>query len=156
MLHGRPCELSRSIGAVAFAMSADADGSMPSASVLSTPAARRAAASWSERSIPMRGERGSFIMWVEGDQSRFTVCALAKERMALTVRVEDAWRAVGGQPSAEGSAPLYSARILRDGDAAGKPGEDEVSLEGVAPDARIFIDIDAGGGFVMEFTGEVK
>lgn len=156
MLHGRPCELSREIGAVAFAMSADADGTLPSASVLSTKAALRAAASWSDESIPMRGERGVFLMWVEGVPGRFTVSALAREKMALTLRVEDAWRAVGGAVRMDGTTPAYSVRILRDGVAAGQPGEDEVSLEGVYPDARIFVDIAPGGGFVMEFTGEDK
>ena len=66
----------------------------------------------------------------------------AVDATTLTVRFEDVWELT----PPELRATSYSVNILRDGACA--------ILPGIAPDARLFIDLVANGGFLFTFTPE--
>ena len=95
----------------------------------------------------LRGEPGEFILFSRRLGGSFTIAALACESTTLTVRVEDVWERL---PAAE-RAFEYTATTLRDPTPADS-GTDAVQESfPVAPDARIFIDIAAHGGFTIAF-----
>ena len=79
-----------------------------------------------------RGDRPTGAAWQVGG---FTV-----EATTLTVRFEDVWELT--PPDLRVTS--YTVNVLRD-------GEDAV-LSDIAPDARIFIDLAANGGFLLSFT----
>ena len=81
-----------------------------------------------------RGDRPTGAVWQVGG---FTV-----EATTLTVRFEDVWEVT----PPELRATSYSANVLRDGACA--------ILPGIAPDARLFIDLAANGGFLFTFAPE--
>ena len=81
-----------------------------------------------------RGDRPTGATWQVGG---FTV-----EATTLTVRFEDVWDRT--PPALR--ATSYAVDVLRDGENA--------ILPGIAPDARLFIDLAANGGFLFTFTPE--
>ena len=81
-----------------------------------------------------RGDRPTGAVWQVGG---FSV-----EATTLTVRFEDVWNLT--PPDLR--ATSYSVNVLRDGACA--------TLPGIAPDARLFIDLAANGGFLFTFTPE--
>ena len=81
-----------------------------------------------------RGDRPTGAVWQVGG---FSV-----EATTLTVRFEDVWNLT----PPELRVTSYSVNILRDGACA--------ILPGIAPDARLFIDLAANGGFLFTFTPE--
>ncbi|MBR0506491.1 MAG: hypothetical protein IJJ84_13900, partial [Kiritimatiellae bacterium] len=80
------------------------------------------------------GDRPTGATWQVGG---FTV-----EATTLTVRFEDVWDRT--PPALR--ATSYAVDVLRDGENA--------ILPGIAPDARLFIDLAANGGFLFTFTPE--
>ena len=85
-----------------------------------------------------RGDRPTGAVWQVGG---FTVDATT-----LTVRFEDVWNLA----PPELRATSYSVDVLRDGVSAVSQNR----LPGIAPDARLFIDLAANGGFLFTFTPE--
>ena len=81
-----------------------------------------------------RGDRPTGATWQVGG---FTV-----EATTLTLRFEDVWDRT--PPALR--ATSYAVDVLRDGENA--------ILPGIAPDARLFIDLAANGGFLFTFTPE--
>ena len=85
-----------------------------------------------------RGDRPTGATWQVGG---FTVDATT-----LTVRFEDVWDLT----PPELRATSYSVTVLKDGACAILPAV----LPGIAPDARLVIDLAANGGFLFTFTPE--
>ena len=85
-----------------------------------------------------RGDRPTGAVWQVGG---FSV-----EATTLTVRFEDVWNLT----PPELRATSYSVDVLRDGVSA----VSQNILPGIAPDARLFIDLAANGGFLFTFTPE--
>ena len=85
-----------------------------------------------------RGDRPTGAVWQVGG---FTVDATT-----LTVRFEDVWNLT--PPDLRVTS--YSVEVLRDGVSA----VSQNILPGIAPDARLFIDLAANGGFLFTFTPE--
>ena len=85
-----------------------------------------------------RGDRPTGAAWQVGG---FTVDATT-----LTVRFEDVWELT----PPELRVTSYSVDVLRDGVSA----VSQNLLPGIAPDARLFIDLAANGGFLFTFTPE--
>ena len=85
-----------------------------------------------------RGDRPTGAVWQVGG---FTVDATT-----LTVRFEDVWELT----PPELRVTSYSVEVLRDGVSA----VSQNILPGIAPDARLFIDLAANGGFLFTFTSE--
>ena len=96
----------------------------------------------------MRGEPDDFLVFARrsrGDGPTgavWQVGGFAVDATTLTVRFEDVWELT----PPELRATSYSVNILRDGACA--------ILPGIAPDARLFIDLVANGGFLFTFTPE--
>ena len=96
----------------------------------------------------MRGEPDDFLVFARrsrGDGPTgavWQVGGFAVDATTLTVRFEDVWNLT----PPELRATSYSVNILRDGACA--------ILPGIAPDARLFIDLAANGGFLFTFTPE--
>lgn len=87
----------------------------------------------------LRGEVDDFIVFARLDGATVRVGALAVAATTLTVRFEDAWSTLpAGSRAAE-----YRADVLDD--------NGRHVLEGVAPDARIALDVRANGGFAIAF-----
>ena len=100
----------------------------------------------------LRGEPDEFIVCVRRYRDVWKVGAFTVEPITLTVRFEDVWRLlpenarfteylveVVRDPNAKDSAAAQSARIIRE------------VFPGIAPDARICLDLAAGGGFTLAF-----
>ena len=85
-----------------------------------------------------RGDRPTGAVWQVGG---FTVDATT-----LTVRFEDVWELT----PPELRVTSYSVEALRDGVSA----VSQNILPGIAPDARLFIDLASNGGFLFTFTPE--
>ena len=85
-----------------------------------------------------RGDRPTGAVWQVGG---FSVDATT-----LTVRFEDVWELT--PPDLRVTS--YSVEVLRDGVSA----VSQNILPGIAPDARLFIDLAANGGFLFTFTPE--
>ena len=96
----------------------------------------------------LRGEPDDFLVFARrsrGDGPTgavWQVGGFAVDATTLTVRFEDVWELT----PPELRATSYSVNILRDGACA--------ILPGIAPDARLFIDLVANGGFLFTFTPE--
>ena len=96
----------------------------------------------------MRGEPDDFLVFARrsrGDRptgATWQVGGFTVEATTLTVRFEDVWDLT----PPELRATSYSVAVLRDGACA--------ILPGIAPDARLFIDLAANGGFLFTFTPE--
>ena len=94
----------------------------------------------------MRGEPDDFLVFARrsrGDRptgAAWQVGGFTVEATTLTVRFEDVWELT--PPDLRVTS--YTVNVLRD-------GEDAV-LSDIAPDARIFIDLAANGGFLLSFT----
>ena len=85
-----------------------------------------------------RGDRPTGAVWQVGG---FSV-----EATTLTVRFEDVWNLT--PPDLRVTS--YSVDVLRDGVSAASQN----ILPGIAPDARLFIDLAANGGFLFTFMPE--
>ena len=90
----------------------------------------------------MRGEPDDFLVFARRFGTHWKVGAFTVEATTLTVRFEDVWNLT--PPDLR--ATSYSVDVLRDGACAVLPG--------IAPDARLFIDLAASGGFLFTFTPE--
>ena len=98
----------------------------------------------------MRGEPDDFLVFARRSRTRgdrptgavWQVGGFSVEATTLTVRFEDVWNLT----PPELRVTSYSVNILRDGACA--------ILPGIAPDARLFIDLAANGGFLFTFTPE--
>ena len=93
---------------------------------------------FARRSRRSRGDRPTGAVWQVGG---FSV-----EATTLTVRFEDVWNLT--PPDLRVTS--YSVEVLRDGVSA----VSQNILPGIAPDARLFIDLAANGGFLFTFTPE--
>ena len=103
----------------------------------------------------LRGEPNEFAMlgWFRG--RTIFVGALTVPAITLTVRLEDIWERL----PRETRAFDYRCAIARDAHELDAPEAQAAlmvreQIEHVAPDARIFLDLRAGGGFLLEFTPE--
>ena len=106
----------------------------------------------------MRGEPDDFLVFArrfgQGLRSRgdcptgasWQVGGFSVGATTLTVRFEDVWDLT--PPKLR--ATSYAVNVLRDGEDAVHPDR----LTGIAPDARLFIDLAANGGFLLTFTPE--
>ena len=100
----------------------------------------------------MRGEPDDFLVFARrsrGDRTTgatWQVGGFTVDATTLTVRFEDVWDLT----PPELRATSYAVEVLRDGVSA-IPQE---HLSGIAPDARLFIDLAANGGFLFTFTPE--
>ena len=90
----------------------------------------------------MRGEPDDFLVFARRAGATWQVGGFTVEATTLTVRFEDVWNLT----PPELRATSYSVAVLRDGACA--------ILPGIAPDARLFIDLAANGGFLFTFTPE--
>ncbi len=119
-----------------------------------TPAARAAFALLAGTSMHeaadsfrvLRGEVDDFIVFARRYKDVWMAGALAASATTLTFRFEDIWSQLPkGSRFAE-----YIVEVVRD-----DPADPAVcvreTLPGVAPDARIMLDLRAGGGFTLAF-----
>ncbi|MBO7687184.1 MAG: glycoside hydrolase family 97 C-terminal domain-containing protein [Kiritimatiellae bacterium] len=88
----------------------------------------------------MRGEPDDFLVFARRTGATWQVGGFTVEATTLTVRFEDVWDLT----PPELRTTSYAVNVLRD-------GEDAI-LPDIAPDARIFIDLAANGGFLLTFT----
>ena len=86
----------------------------------------------------MRGEPDDFLVCARRAGAAWQVGGFTVEATTLTVRFEDVWDLT----PPELRATSYSVTVLKDGACA------------IAPDARLFIDLAANGGFLFTFTPE--
>ena len=92
----------------------------------------------------MRGEPDDFLVFARRTGTTWQVGGFSVEATTLTVRFEDVWDLT----PLDLRATSYSVDVLSDGASAVTP----TILPDIAPDARIFIDIAANGGFLLKFT----
>ena len=92
----------------------------------------------------MRGEPDDFLMFARRSGAAWQVGGFTVDATTLTVRFEDVWDLT----PRELRATSYGVTVLRDGEDAVHPD----ILTDIAPDARIFIDLAANGGFLLSFT----
>ncbi len=92
----------------------------------------------------MRGEPDDFLVFARRIGAAWQVGGCTVDATTLTVRFEDVWDLT----PPELRATSYAVNVLRDGEGAVHPD----LLADVAPDARIFIDLAANGGFLLPFT----
>jgi hypothetical protein len=119
-----------------------------------TPAARAAFALLAGTSMHepadsfrvLRGEVDDFIVFARRYKDVWMAGALAVDATTLTFRFEDLWHKL---PEASRYAE-YMVEVVRD-DPADTSGCVRETLPGVAPDARIMLDLRAGGGFTLSF-----
>ena len=90
----------------------------------------------------LRGEPDDFLVFARRAGATWQVGGFTVDATTLTVRFEDVWNLT----PPELRATSYSVAVLRDGACA--------ILPGIAPDARLFIDLAANGGFLFTFTPE--
>ena len=88
----------------------------------------------------MRGEPDDFLMFARRIGATWQEGGFTVEATTLTVRFEDVWDLT--PPALR--ATSYGVTVLRDGG--------DAVLTDIAPDARIFIDLAANGGFLLSFT----
>ncbi len=126
------------------------------ANVSGAPRARRSANVLSDDFRVMRGEPDDFLVFARrsrGDRptAAWQVGGFTVEATTLTVRFEDVWDLT----PPELRATSYSVTVLRDSACAVPPAAPPAPptiLSDIAPDARIFIDLAANGGFLLTFT----
>ena len=94
----------------------------------------------------MRGEPDDFLVCARRVGATWQVGGFSVEATTLTVRFEDVWNLT----PPELRATSYSVTVLKDGACAISP----TILPDIAPDARLFIDLAANGGFLFTFTPE--
>ena len=90
----------------------------------------------------LRGEPDDFLVFARRTGSIWRVGAVTVDATTLTLRFEDVWDRT--PPALR--ATSYGVDVLRDGE--------DATLTGIAPDARLFIDLAASGGFLFTFTPE--
>ena len=88
----------------------------------------------------MRGEPDDFLVFARRIGAAWQVGGCTVDATTLTVRFEDVWDLT--PPALR--ATSYGVTVLRDGG--------DAVLTDIAPDARIFIDLAANGGFLLSFT----
>ena len=88
----------------------------------------------------MRGEPDDFLVCARRFGGEWRVGAFTADATTLTLRFEDVWELA----PPELRSTLYDVDVMRDGEPA--------ALRGIAPDARIFTDLAANGGFFMKFV----
>lgn len=91
----------------------------------------------------MRGEPDDFLVFARRAGIAWQVGGFTVDATTLTVRFEDVWDLT----PPELRATSHSVAVLRDS-ACAIP----TILPDIAPDARIFIDLAANGGFLLTFT----
>lgn len=96
----------------------------------------------------MRGEPDDFLVFARRTGATWQVGGFTVEATTLTVRFEDVWDLT----PPELRATSYSVTVLMDSACAVLPAVPPAILPGIAPDARIFIDLAANGGFLLTFT----
>ncbi len=101
----------------------------------------------------LRGEPGDFLVCARRAGPVWTVGAFTAAPTTLTVRVEDLWERLPD----DARAFDYRVDVVRDPhvkDAAADQAAGVVreTLAGVAPDARICLDLVRGGGFTLTLT----
>ena len=119
-------------------------GAGRAANVSGAPRARRSANVLSDDFRVMRGEPDDFLVFARRTGTTWQVGGFTVETTTLTVRFEDVWDLT----PPELRATSYSVTVLKDGACAISP----TILPDIAPDARIFIDLAANGGFLLSFT----
>lgn len=142
----RPCDWAADCGPIAFLGGPRAW----------TPAAQAALALATSRVCPLRGLPDDFLVFAVGlEGSVPTVCGLCCAATTLTVRLEDVWQLL----PADHSAFSYTCEVMRDPHSKDAPsaqakGIVRESIPGLAPDARICLDLADSGGFVLSFHPE--
>lgn len=142
-IYARPCDWAADCGPEAF-LGGPRDW---------TPAAREALKAAAERPFrPLRGMPDDFIVFAAGLRGRtVSVCGMACSATTLTVRFEDVWSRI----PASLRAVSYSCAATRDPNAKDGPqaadGVVRETLQGLAPDVRICLDLGDGGGFRLAF-----
>ncbi len=101
----------------------------------------------------LRGEPDDFLVCARRHGDIWTVGAFTVATTTLTVRFEDLWYLL----PPELQHITYTVEVTRDphakdGEAARTAGVVRETLLGVAPDARICLDLLAGGGFTLKFA----
>ena len=99
----------------------------------------------------MRGEPDDFLVFARRIGAAWQVGGFTVEATTLTVRFEDVWDLT----PPELRATSYSVTVLRDSACAVPPAAPPAPptiLSDIAPDARIFIDLAANGGFLRTVT----
>ena len=104
----------------------------------------------------LRGEADDFAVFFRFTETSFAIAGLTRERTTLTVRVEDVWSRL----SPAQRAYCYRCAVVRDvhaKDAAEQQaaGVVQETLDDLAPDVRICLDLAAHGGFVLTFTPQL-
>ncbi|MGN0852197.1 MAG: hypothetical protein ACI4Q3_02340 [Kiritimatiellia bacterium] len=124
-----------------------------------TPAARAAFALFAgshagaDDFAVLRGAPGDFLVCAERTRSVWRVAGFAVAATTLTVRVEDLWTRT--PPALRSLA--YRMGVRRDPhekDAAAAAGVVVQRLDGLAPDARVCLDVAANGGFLLTLEPE--
>ena len=100
----------------------------------------------------LRGEIADFLVFARRDGDVWRVGAFVAGATTLTVRFEDLWRRL---PDA---ARRYAYRLevvrdphARDDAAAQTAGVVRETVDGLAPDVRVCLDVAASGGFLLTF-----
>jgi len=101
----------------------------------------------------LRGEVDDFIVCARRYHDVWKVGAFTVKPTTLTVRFEDLWNQL---PKGAARYADYLVEVVRDPHAKDTPAEQAAGLvretrAGVAPDARLTLDLAAGGGFTLTF-----
>ena len=105
---------------------------------------------------PLRGLPDDFLLFAVGlDRDSPIVCGLTTAATTLTVRFEDVWLLL----PPDRRAFSYTCGVTRDPHSKDAPsacadGIVRESIPGLAPDARICLDLADSGGFVLSFHPE--
>jgi len=117
-----------------------------------TPAAQAAFSLLAEEGADdfrvLRGEIDDFVVFARRTGGVWRAGALVADEGALTLRFEDLWTLMPPE------VRVRTYRVETFHDDLVKGGSVRETLAGVAPDARIFFDVAAGGGFTAVFTPE--